>query len=387
MAGSSGTVCAPVGAVSRAGPTLNAAPTPDLADPAASARAAGLRYVSDARPGIRREKRANRFRYLHPDGTVVRDEDTLGRIKALAIPPAWTDVWICPIARGHLQATGRDQKGRKQARYHARWRDVRDALKYDRMLEFAAALPSIRARVERDLSLPGMPRDKVLATVVKLLEETRIRVGNETYRRQNRSFGLTTLRNRHVDVQGSTVRFHFRGKSGKEHEVTLRDRRLARILHRAQEIPGQELFQYLDEDGTRQTIDSGDVNEYLREISGGEFTAKDFRTWAGTVLAASFLRQAEPFSTEKQGRGEVVRAIEQVADRLGNTVAVCRKAYVHPAVIEAYVSGSLLSVPVSAAPLAAPGTGSQLSPDEALTVDLLRTLAAAKLHEARQQAA
>ncbi|HET7767706.1 MAG TPA: DNA topoisomerase IB, partial [Chloroflexota bacterium] len=260
----------------------------DLLDPLASAEAAGLRYVSDEAPGIRRKKTGDSFAYVGPDGKAVKDEKTLARIKSLAIPPAWTDVWICPRANGHLQATGRDARGRKQYRYHAKWREVRDAVKYDKMVDFAAVLPKIRRRVERDLSLPGLPREKVLAAVVRLLEQTRIRVGNEEYKAQNKSFGLTTLQNRHVDVNGSTISFRFKGKSGKSHEVELTDRRLARIVRACREIPGQDLFQYVDEEGVQHDVTSGDVNDYIREIAGEEFSAKDFRTWAGTVMAFSF---------------------------------------------------------------------------------------------------
>ena len=265
----------------------------------------------------------------------------IGRIKRLAIPPAWTDVWICADPRGHLQATGRDVRKRKQYRYHPRWREIRDAVKYDRMLAFAQALPRIRRRTDDHLELPGMPREKVLATVVRLLEETRIRVGNEEYRKENGSFGLTTLRNRHVDVIGSGVRFTFRGKSGKHHQVELQDRRLARIIKRFLEIPGQELFQYLDENGEPRAIESADVNDYLREISGEDFTAKDFRTWSGTILAARFLRETEAERDTPAAKKELVRAIARVADELGNTPAVCKKGYIHPAVIAAFLAGGL----------------------------------------------
>src|SRR5438874_10990858 len=260
----------------------------ELVDPVASARAAGLRYVSDQSPGLRRKRAGKGFTYVDSGGRTLRDAETIDRIKGLAIPPAWTDVWICPDPRGHLQATGRDARGRKQYRYHARWREVRDAVKYDRMLAFAAALPKIREHTDRDLERPGMPLEKVLAAVVRLLEETRIRVGNEEYRKENGSFGLTTLRNRHVEVIGSDVHFSFRGKSGKLHRVDLQDRRLARIIKRFLEIPGQELFQFLDESGEARPIDSADVNAYLRDISGEDFTAKDFRTWPGTIPAARF---------------------------------------------------------------------------------------------------
>lgn len=316
----------------------------ELVDPVQSARAAGLRYVSDARPGIRRKRSGRSFTYTTPDGAAIRDRETIRRLKALAIPPAWTDVWICPDPRGHLQATGRDARGRKQYRYHARWRQVRDTVKFDRMLDFARALPRIRERADRDLERPGLPREKVLAAIVRLLEDTLIRVGNEEYRKENGSFGLTTLRNRHVDVIGSEVRFTFRGKSGKSHKVRLRDRRLARIIKRCQEIPGQELFEYLDDEDQPKAVESEDVNEYIRQISGEDFSAKDFRTWAGSLLAARVFRAtpAEPDTTG--AKKALVHAIAQVAGALGNTPAVCKKCYIHPAVMAAYVAGELKPV-------------------------------------------
>src|SRR5438105_13410798 len=310
-------------------------------DPAASAQAAGLHYVSDLGPGLRRKRIGKGFAYLTSGGSPIRDPDTLRRIKRLAIPPAWTDVWISGDPQGHLQATGRDARGRKQYRYHARWREVRDAVKYDRMLAFAEALPRIRAQTDRDLELPGMPRRKVLATVVRLLEETRIRVGNDEYRKENGSFGLTTLRNRHVNAHGSSIRFNFRGKGGKSHLVKVTDRRLVRIVKRCQDLPGQELFQYVDEDGQPKAIESDDVNQYLREIAGDDFTAKDFRTWSGTILAARFFRECQPHEETAESRKAVVRTIAQVAEQLGNTSAVCKKCYIHPAVIAAYLAGSL----------------------------------------------
>lgn len=309
--------------------------------PEASARVAGLRYVSPALPGIGRRRARGGFRYVGPGGEPVREADTLARIRALAIPPAWEDVWICPLATGHLQATGRDGRGRKQYRYHARWRAVRDANKYDHTLAFAAALPGIRARVAADLARPGLPRAKVMATVVSLLEETLIRVGNDEYARANRSYGLTTLHDRHVQIEGTALRFQFRGKAGKRHNVALRDGRLARVVRQCRDVPGRELFQYVDEQGERQRVGSGDVNAYLREASGQDFTAKDFRTWAGTVLAAAILAEGEPPTSDAQAKGCVARAVEGVAERLGNTPAVCRKCYVHPAVLEAYRAGTL----------------------------------------------
>jgi len=314
------------------------------ADPASAARAAGLRYVHDDRPGIRREAVKDGFRYLDAKGEPVTDENTLARIKRLVIPPAWTEVWICPQTNGHLQATGRDARGRKQYRYHAKWREARDEVKYERMLKFGNALPAIRAEVDRALKLPGLPREKVLATIVYLLEATMMRVGNEEYARTNKSFGLTTLRNRHAKVDGSDVEFSFRGKSGVYHKVKVHDRRLARIVARSRDLPGQELFQYVDEDGATHSIDSSDVNDYLRTITGEEYTAKDFRTWSGTVLAALALQEFEKFDSEAQAKKNIVRAIESVAEKLGNTPSICRKCYVHPAVLDAYLEGAALEV-------------------------------------------
>lgn len=307
------------------------------------AKAAGLRYVSDHDPGIRRKRYGERFRYTGVDGKPLHDAETLERIKALGIPPAWEDVWICRWPNGHIQATGRDAKGRKQYRYHPRWREVRDETKYHHTIAFGLALPAIRARVRHDLGLPGLPREKVLALVVRLLETTLIRVGNREYARHNKSYGLTTMRSRHVDISGSSIIFHFRGKSGKQHVITLRDRRLAQLVKRCQSLPGHELFQYIDEDGQRQGIESGDVNEYLREITGEDFTAKDFRTWAGTVLAAQTLQEFEAYETQTQAKKNIVNAVEQVAERLGNTPAICRSCYIHPTILEAYLDGSLIT--------------------------------------------
>ncbi|MBD8530076.1 MULTISPECIES: DNA topoisomerase IB [unclassified Massilia] len=317
-----------------------------LSDPPAAARAAGLRYVHDDRPGIRRQSAKERakegFTYFSAKGEVIEDDATLKRIRALAIPPAWQDVWICPQANGHLQATGRDARGRKQYRYHPKWRSVRDEVKYERMINFGKALPAIRAEVDRALKLPGLPREKMLATIVYLLEATMMRVGNEEYARTNKSFGLTTLRNRHVKVDGSDVQFSFRGKSGVYHKIKVHDRRLARIIRSTRDLPGQELFQYVGEDGETHSIDSSDVNDYLRSITGEEYTAKDFRTWSGTVLAALALQEFEKFDSETQAKKNVVRAIESVAQKLGNTPSVCRKCYVHPAVLDAYMEGAVI---------------------------------------------
>ncbi|QJE01647.1 DNA topoisomerase IB [Massilia forsythiae] len=312
------------------------------ADPSTAAKAAGLRYVHDDRPGIGRKAVKDGFRYLDAKGNTVDDEATLARIKALVIPPAWTEVWICPQANGHLQATGRDARGRKQYRYHAKWRSTRDEVKYERMINFGKALPQIRKDVDRALKLPGLPREKVLATIVYLLEATMMRIGNDEYARENKSYGLTTLRNRHVKIDGSEVEFSFRGKSGVHHDVKVHDKRLARIIQRTRDLPGQDLFQYLDEDGERHTVDSGDVNDYLRDITGEDYTAKDFRTWSGTVLAALALQEFEKFDSEAQAKKNVVRAIESVSEKLGNTPSVCRKCYVHPAVLDAYLDGTMI---------------------------------------------
>lgn len=312
-------------------------------DPAESAEEAGLRYVTDDAPGVTRRRAGRGWAYYGVDGPKITDEKRIAWFNRLAIPPAWTDVWICPDRRGHLQATGRDARGRKVYRYHPRWRDVREEAKYERMLAFARVLPRIRQRIEEDLARPGLPREKVLAAVVALLERTRVRVGNEEYARDNRSFGLTTLRNRHARIRGGTMTFAFKGKAGKEHEVELADRRLARIVARCQELPGQQLFQYVDDDdGQRRAVTSDDVNVYLREITGHDFTAKDFRTWAGTVLAAMALQEFQAFDDAAQAKKNVVRAIESVAEKLGNTPAVSRASYVHPQIIDAYLEGDLL---------------------------------------------
>jgi DNA topoisomerase I len=313
-----------------------------ITDPAESAKAAGLRYVSDAQPGIHRKRQGMGFRYVDADGKPVRDKDHLARIKSLVIPPAWQDVWICTNPKGHLQVTGRDARGRKQSRYHPRWREVRDETKYERMTIFAAALPIVRERVEHDLSLPGMPRPKILAAIVRLMEVTLIRVGNPEYARDNQSYGLTTMRNKHVEVEGSSVTFKFQGKSRVRHTVDINDRRLARIIQRCQDIPGYELFQYVDRDGEHHTVDSADVNDYLREMTNQDFTAKDFRTWAGTVLACTMLHEFEAFESQTQAKKNVVQAIKEVAARLGNTPSVCRKCYVHPAVLDTYFSGAMI---------------------------------------------
>jgi DNA topoisomerase-1 len=312
-------------------------------EPLEAARAAALRYVSDDTPGIMRRRAGSGFVYATADGKRLRDRETLDRIRALAIPPAWKDVWICPVAYGHLHATGRDARGRKQYRYHARWREVRDETKYGRMVPFGKALPRIRRGVRRDLrdkQNGGLSRESVLASIVRLLETTLIRVGNEEYARTNKSFGLTTMLDRHVRIVGPRIRFRFRGKGGKAHEVRLSDRRLASLVKKCRDLPGQDLFQYLDDAGERQPVNSADVNEYLRGLAGEEFTAKDFRTWAGTLLAARALARL-PTDAKRVPKAAMLRAVESVAQQLGNTPAVCRKCYIHPLVLDAFAKPAL----------------------------------------------
>jgi DNA topoisomerase-1 len=341
-----------------------------VTEPVASAAMAGLRYVSDAQPGIRRKHGPHGVSYIGRDGRVVRRTAEITRIQALAVPPAWTDVWICADPRGHIQATGRDAKRRKQYRYHRDWRATRDETKFDRMQAFAAALPILRRRTSADLSRPGLPRSKVIATIVQLLEKSLIRIGNEEYARQNGSFGLTTLRDKHVRVQGGTLRFQFRGKSGVRHTVDVTDRRLAQIVKQCRDLPGHELFQYLDSRGQVQSIGSGDINQYLRDVTGEDFTAKDFRTWSATVLAVTALRELPPASTKGRCEKNVITAIEAVAGLLGNTRAVCRKSYVHPGVIDCYMDGSMRRVLERATPSRRAG----LRPDEVAVLALLRSL-------------
>jgi DNA topoisomerase I len=317
-------------------------PTPPPSDAAHDARSAGLLYANDTLPGITRRRAGRSFSYWAPSGERLTDQARREWIRALAIPPAWTDVWISPRPNGHLLATGRDARGRKQYLYHPRWSEVRDATKYQRMIEFGKLLPLVRERIDADLSQPGLPRQKVIAAVVRLLELTLIRIGNEEYARLNRSFGLTTMRNRHVSVHGTSIRFRFRGKSGKVHEVGIRDRRLASVIRRVQDLPGQDLFEYIDSDGAVQTVESEDVNGYLREITQVDLTAKDYRTWAGTVLAFRAFCSLAPAASESEAKKNLVAAIKIVARNLGNTPAVCRSSYIHPAVIDAYLEGSIL---------------------------------------------
>jgi DNA topoisomerase I len=350
-------------------------PRDERADPVVAARRAGLCYVHDRQPGIRRKKRGKAFVYLGIDGKVVRDAPTLRRIQQLVIPPAWSEVWICNTPNGHIQATGRDARGRKQYRYHTRFREVRDETKYEKIFDFASALPKIRARCERDLSRPGLTREKVLAAVVCLLEQTLIRVGNEEYSRLNQSFGLTTLRDGHAKIRGASLQFEFRGKSGKQHSVAINDRRLAKIVKHCRDLPGDELFQYLAEDGTRRTIGSADVNDYLREVTGEDFTAKDFRTFAGTVIAANALAEAGLASSATAAKKGIVGAIKNAAERLGNTPAVCRKCYVHPGIFEAYQRGRVVprvTVNCSAATQARGNLKTQLRADERAVLSFLK---------------
>lgn len=347
---------------------------PDIAavpDPKEAAESAGLVYVTDEQRGITREAAGQGWRYRKANGELLADEAALERIRKLAIPPAWTDVWICPKANGHLQATGRDARGRKQYKYHAQFREVRESTKYGHMMAFARALPAIRARIAEHMGLRGLPREKVLATVVHLLETTLIRVGNEDYAKSNKSYGLTTLRNPHVKVEGAQLRFQFKGKSGRTWKLQVKDRRIARIVRSCQELPGQELFQYLDEGGEVRRVTSADVNAYLREISGQDITAKDFRTWAGTVLAAMALREFEAFDTQAAHKKNVRTAIERVAARLGNTPTICRKCYVHPEVLQAYAEGGLLLEVKEQVEEELRGDIAALKPEEAAVLALL----------------
>lgn len=319
--------------------TFNTAPH----DPAEVAHQAGLRYANDSIPGISRYQRGGQFYYMDAHGREITDPAVLGRIKSLVLPPAWHNVWISPYATDHIQATGIDARGRKQYRYHPKWRQVRDSDKYGKLLAFGQALPKIRHQTNLDLQLDGLPKRKVVAAVVQLLEKTLIRVGNEEYANQNKHYGLTTMRHRHVDISGPTLHFDFTGKSGVDHEIDLRDARLAKVVGQCQELPGQELFQYLDHDGQRQTVHSDDVNDYLHEVAGDAFTAKDFRTWAGTVLAAKTLKEMQAFDSQAEAKRNIVAAIEKVSSELGNTKAVCRKCYVHPAVMQSYLDGTLVA--------------------------------------------
>ncbi len=332
----------------------------------------GLRYVSDEIPGIRRRRSGKGFTYTDTKGKRVADPETLVRIRALTIPPAWSDVWICATSNGHLQATGRDARGRKQYRYHDRWRQVRDETKFERLAEFGRDLTSIRKGVQRDLSLEGLPREKVLATVVRLMDTAYARIGNPAYAKENKSFGLTTLRDKHVEIKGSSVRFQFTGKGGKDHEFGVDDPRLAKIVKRCRDLPGYDLFQYVEADGMRRTIGSGDVNDYLREISDGEFTAKYFRTWVGTLVAAKTLAAMPLPKSERGGKRSVTRAVDAVAASLGNTAAIARKAYIDPLVIDSYLSGTLAQEWDRPLPKRAPRFATKLRSDEQRLLRLLK---------------
>ena len=351
--------------------TLTAAEA--VVDPEAAADHAGLSYVSDHTPGIRRRARGKGFGYIAKGGNKLSDAATLKRIKALAVPPAWTDVWICPSADGHIQATGRDAKGRKQYRYHARFREVRDSTKYHRLLNFAGCIPAIRKQIHEHLGLKGLPREKVLATVVHLLETTLIRIGSDEYAKNNKSYGLTTLLSRHVEIEGSSLRFNFKGKSGKMWRLGVKDRRIAKVVRACQELPGQELFQYCDEAGEVRDVTSADVNAYLREVSGEDITAKDFRTWHGTVLAAMALQEFEKFDCHAGAKRNIREAIQHVAARLGNTPTICRKCYIHPEIFSTYIEGSLLLEVKEKVETELRDDLAALKPEEAAVLTLLRT--------------
>lgn len=356
-------------------PTASAEPDAcpgSIVDPQEAAESVGLVYVSDDQPGIKRQKRGKGFRYVLPSGKAVSDAKVLERIRKLAIPPAYQDVWICPKANGHLQATGRDAKGRKQYRYHPRFREIRDSTKYDHMFEFASALPALRARVDEDMRRRGLPREKVLATIVHLLETTMIRVGNADYAKQNKSYGLTTLKDQHVKVEGAELRFQFKGKSGKLWRLKVKDRRVARIVKASQDLPGQHLFQYLDDDGVQREVTSGDINAYLKEISGCDITAKDFRTWNGTVLAALALAEYEKVDSQAAAKRNIRAAIEAVAARLGNTPTICRKCYIHPEVFESYLSQSLSLEALDSVEAELRDDVASLRPEEAVVLSFLQ---------------
>ena len=359
----------------------------NVVDPQEAAEQAGLRYVSDEEPGITRRKAGEGWTFVDPKGATITDEKVLERVRKLAVPPAYTDVWICARANGHIQATGRDAKGRKQYRYHAKFREVRDSTKYEHMLEFARGLPAIRETIEAHMNQRSMSRERVLATVVYLLETTLIRVGNDDYARANKSYGLTTLKNRHVDVTGGTIRFAFKGKSGKMWNLKVQDRRIARIVKQCQDIPGQELFQWYDDEGRRHDVTSQDVNDYLREITGRDVTAKDFRTWAGTVLAAMALHEFETFDSDAKAKKNVRAAIESVASRLGNTPTICRKCYVHPEIVHSYLEGGMLiDVKAKVETELRDNLGS-LKPEEAAVLTLLETRLSRDLKDTLKAAA
>ena len=332
----------------------------------------GLRYVTDDMPGISRCRRGRGFSYHEPDGRFIKPGRKRARLEALVIPPAWKDVWICPSPNGHILATGRDDKGRKQYIYHPRWTEQQEEAKFDRVLAFGRVLQDLRETVDRDMRRRGLVKTRVVATVVNLLETTLIRVGNTEYERANKSYGLTTLKNRHIDVDGDRLRFQFKGKSGKEVDLDVRDRRLARTVRQIQELPGQAIFQYLDDDGERQTVSSSDVNDYLRDVTGDDFTAKDFRTWAGTVLAAWSLNEFAEFDSDAAAKRNITQAIKTVARRLGNTPTVCRRSYVHPEVLNAYLDGTLVQVLQDRVERELVGKLPRLRPEEAAVLAFLQ---------------
>lgn len=352
-------------------------------DPHTTAEVAGLNYVSDDELGWTRKKTGKSFSYYDEKGHKVTDKSHIERINKLAIPPAYQRVWICPDEQGHIQATGYDERGRKQYRYHPRWQEARDETKFVRTIAFAAALPKIRAATERDIARSGFSREKVLAAVVQLLEKTAIRIGNEEYARENNSVGLTTMENKHVEVEGGKTHFHFKGKSGKWHDIDLKDRKLSNIIRKLQDLPGQSLFQYKDDEGTIQHITSADVNAYLKEIAGAEFTAKDFRTWAGTVAASLALQELSEFESEKVAKSNVVEAVKSVAKKLGNTPAVCRKSYIHPAVLESYLDGSMLDSLKQSVEQQLEEDLKDLKPEEAAVLGLLRGRLAQQMSEVK----
>ena len=355
-----------------------------IVHPQEAAEQANLIYVNDEEPGITRRRSGKGFSYRLPSGKLVSDPPTLGRIRKLAIPPAYTDVWICSEPRGHIQATGRDARGRKQYRYHARWREFRDSAKYERMLDFGRILPSIRERVDQDLARRGLPRERVLAAVVRLLETTFMRVGNDTYAKQNKSYGLTTLKDRHVEVGSTAMRFKFTGKSGKSWQLKLSDRRIAKVVKSCQDLPGQRLFQYLDAEGTQRQILSSDVNAYLHEITGRDFTAKDFRTWAGTLLAMTALREFEVFDSQAAAKRNLRAAIERVTARLGNTTTICRKCYIHPEIMNSYLEGSLIEQLQDQIHTQLSDYLERLTPEEAAVLAFLEARLRKDLAEARE---
>lgn len=340
-------------------------------EPEAAAKAAGLRYVTDRIPGIRRVKKGHGFSYVDAKGAIVRDEKALARIRSLAIPPAWTDVWICSSENGHLQATGKDAKHRKQYRYHPQWNHIRNETKFSKMLLFSEKLPQIREQVKKDLQKEGMVRERVLAAIIEIMEQTMIRIGNDEYAEKNNSYGLTTIRNHHVDVKGKKIRFRFKGKSGKLHDVEIEDRRLAEIVRKSQELPGQELFAYETDEGSYIDVTSQDVNQYLKEITGEDITAKDFRTWGGTVQAAVQLAEMGPCQTKKELKSQILRAVEGTAEKLRNTPSICRKYYIHPCVLEAYENGSIFKIKASCENKNRK-KGSGLYPEEHFAVELLK---------------